>query len=65
MISDHGAICENNAAMLVIHATMPGEWDKNEQGHSDYPRATDLLVLCEGGGSNNSSHYRFKEGLQA
>jgi hypothetical protein len=36
-----------------------------EQGHSDYPAATDLLVLCDGGGSNSSSHYIFKEDLQA
>jgi len=36
-----------------------------EQGHSDYPDATDLLVLCDGGGSNSSSHYIFKEDLQA
>jgi len=27
--------------------------------------ATDLLVLCDGGGSNSSSHYLFKEDLQA
>ena len=36
-----------------------------EQGYSDYPDATDLLVLCDGGGSNSSSHYIFKEDLQA
>ena len=36
-----------------------------EQGNSDYPDATDLLVLCDGGGSNSSSHYIFKEDLQA
>ena len=35
-----------------------------EQGHVDYPDATELLVLCDGGGSNNASHYIFKEDLQ-
>lgn len=37
----------------------------SEQGHLDYPKATDLLVLCDGGGSNSASHYIFKEDLQA
>ena len=39
----------------------------HEQGHSDYPDATELLVFCDGGGSNNNnaSHYIFKEDLQA
>lgn len=41
-----------------------GLWH-DEQGNSDYPDATDLLVLCDGGGSNSSSHYIFKEDLQA
>ncbi len=36
-----------------------------EQGRLDYPKATQLLVLCDGGGSNSSSHYIFKEDLQA
>jgi len=36
-----------------------------EQGQSDYPKATELLVLCDGGGSNSASHYIFKEDLQA
>ena len=36
-----------------------------EQGHRDYPEATELLVFCDGGGSNSSSHYIFKEDLQA
>ena len=36
-----------------------------EQGHIDYPAATDMLVLCDGGGSNSSSHYIFKEDLQS
>jgi len=34
------------------------------QGHSDYPEATSLLILCDGGGSNNARHYRFKADLQ-
>ena len=36
-----------------------------EQGCIDYPGATDMLVLCDGGGSNSSSHYIFKEDLQS
>jgi hypothetical protein len=37
----------------------------NEQGRLDYPQADELLVLCDGGGSNSSSAYIFKEDLQA
>lgn len=29
-----------------------------------YPNATSLLILCDGGGSNNSRHYLFKQDLQ-
>jgi len=29
-----------------------------------YPHATSILVLCDGGGSNGSRHYIFKEDLQ-
>jgi len=36
----------------------------NEQGQIDYPNATELLVFCDGGGSNSSRHYIFKEDLQ-
>ena len=36
-----------------------------EQGHIDYPAATEMLVLCDGGGSNSSAHYIFKEDLQS
>ncbi len=35
------------------------------QGRSDYPNATSILVLCDGGGSNSSRHYIFKQDLQA
>jgi hypothetical protein len=36
------------------------------EGHGQpaYPRATKLLVLCDGGGSNSASRYVFKEELQ-
>jgi hypothetical protein len=34
------------------------------QGQSDYPQATSLLLLCDGGGSNNCRHYLFKQDLQ-
>ena len=36
-----------------------------EQGSRDYPEADELLVLCDVGGSNSSSHDIFKEDLQA
>lgn len=34
-------------------------------GRPHYPTATAILVLCDGGGSNGSRHYRFKQDLQA
>lgn len=34
------------------------------QGQFDYPDATSLLILCDGGGSNNARHYLFKADLQ-
>jgi hypothetical protein len=36
-----------------------------QQGRFDYPEATSILLLCDGGGSNNSRHYLFKQELQA
>jgi len=33
-------------------------------GRYDYPDAASLLILCDGGGSDNSRHYIFKEDLQ-
>jgi hypothetical protein len=35
-----------------------------QQGQADYPQAKKLLVLCDGGGSNSSVMYLFKEDLQ-
>jgi hypothetical protein len=35
-----------------------------ETGRALYPRATSILLLCDGGGSNSSSQYLFKEDLQ-
>lgn len=35
------------------------------QGRFDYPQATSILLLCDGGGSNNSRHYLFKQDLQS
>jgi hypothetical protein len=35
-----------------------------DQGQHLYPDATSLLILCDGGGSNNSRHYLFKQDLQ-
>lgn len=37
----------------------------HEQGQSDYPAADEVLMFCDGGGSNSSSAYIFKEDLQA
>ena len=34
-------------------------------GRQHYPNATSILVLCDGGGSNSSRHYIFKQDLQA
>ncbi len=34
------------------------------QGRYDYPHATSILLLCDGGGSNSSHYYIFKEDLQ-
>jgi len=34
-------------------------------GKQTYPNATSILVLCDGGGSNSSRHYIFKQDLQA
>jgi len=38
-------------------------WWQN-QGRLDYPNATAILILCDGGGSNHSRHYLFKQDLQ-
>ncbi len=38
-------------------------WDNH--GKDNYPDATSILVLCDGGGSNSSRHYIFKQDLQA
>jgi hypothetical protein len=34
------------------------------EGQTAYPRATALLLLCDGGGSNSASQYLFKQDLQ-
>ena len=36
-----------------------------EQGQFDYPDTDEVLILCDGGGSNSSSKYIFKQDLQA
>jgi len=36
----------------------------NRHGERAYPRATSILLLCDGGGSNNCRHHIFKEDLQ-
>ncbi|HVB88483.1 MAG TPA: ISAzo13 family transposase [Candidatus Dormibacteraeota bacterium] len=35
-----------------------------QYGQLAYPEATSILLLCDGGGSNSSRHYIFKEDLQ-
>src|SRR5438445_320086 len=37
-------------------------WENN--GHKQYPNATSILILSDGGGSNSSRTYLFKEDLQ-
>ena len=39
------------------------QWWYN-QGISDYPNATSILILCDAGGSNSYRHYIFKEALE-
>lgn len=39
-------------------------WWESPQGHAAYPRATSLLLLCDGGGSNSATPYLFKQDLQ-
>jgi hypothetical protein len=36
-----------------------------EYGRHHYPTATSILLLCDGGGSNSSRQYLFKQDLQA
>lgn len=36
-----------------------------QYGHVQYSAASSILVLCDGGGSNSSRHYIFKQDLQA
>jgi hypothetical protein len=36
-----------------------------EQGQTDWPNATSILILCDCGGSNSSRYYIFKKELQA
>lgn len=38
-------------------------WWQNH-GRYDYPDATSILLLCDGGGSNGSRYYIFKQDLQ-
>lgn len=37
----------------------------NNYGKNRYPLASSILLLCDGGGSNSSRYYVFKEALQA
>ncbi len=42
--------------------SIAARWDQH--GRADYPEARELLVLCDGGGSNSATRYVFKEELQ-
>jgi hypothetical protein len=35
-----------------------------QYGRRNYPNSTSILVLCDGGGSNSSRHYLFKQDLE-
>jgi hypothetical protein len=37
----------------------------NHYDSIQYPKASSILILCDGGGSNSSRHYLFKQDLQA
>ena len=39
-------------------------WWWRQYGQNIYQNSTSILILCDGGGSNNSRHYLFKEQLQ-
>jgi hypothetical protein len=39
-------------------------WWWQTYGQHDYPEATSLLLLCDGGGSNRANTYLFKQDLQ-
>ena len=39
------------------------KWWWENQGKNDYPNAASVLILCDGGGSNSSRHYVFKEAM--
>lgn len=41
-----------------------GKWWK-QYGRVQYPTATSILLLCDGGGSNGARQYLFKQDLQA
>ena len=36
-----------------------------EHGQQDYPGEDEILIMCDGGGSNSASSYLLKEDLQA
>jgi hypothetical protein len=40
------------------------EYHWNNSIKNDYPHAKEILILCDGGGSNSSSHYIVKEQFQ-
>lgn len=50
---DTGELCCDSIALW---------WEQH--GRAAYPKATRLLILCDGGGSNSATQYLFKEDLQ-
>ena len=73
LVVPHGIydICTNKAFINLgvscdtaefFYDSMMQWWEK--YGKTHYPDATKLLILCDGGGSNSSRHYVFKEAVQ-
>lgn len=73
LIIPHGLYdCKRNLGHITLgfsHDTSEFACDSfllwwRRYGEAAYPRAKSILLLCDGGGSNNARHYIFKEDLQ-
>ncbi len=61
---NHGSVCLGNShdtSEFAIDSVL--HWWQ-AQGCKDYPQATSILILCDGGGSNASRSYVFKAELE-
>ena len=74
VVIPHGIydVVRNEATMNIGTSRDTGEFACDSIGHwwttqgrFAYPNATSLLMLMDGGGSNSSRHYLFKQDLQA